>query len=83
MIVILVLLAVCIVALLLAMWQDINRTIDMNVKDLLDELRFNPDHTVQIDGVGDTLLDIDFDVYADDYIEEAEESELFYNGLDG
>lgn len=83
MIVIMVLLAACIVALLLAMWQDINRTIDMNVKDLLDELRFNPDHTVQIDGVGDTLLDIDFDVYADDYIEEAEESELFYNGLDG
>ena len=83
MIVIIVLLAACIVALLLAMWQDINRTIEMNVSDLLDELRFNPDHATQTDGVGDTLLDIDFDVYADDYVEEAEESELFYNGLEG
>ena len=84
MIVIIVLLAACIVALLLAMWQDINRTIEMNVSDLLDELRFNPDHAIQTDGVGEnTLLDIDFDVYADDYVEEAEESELFYNGLEG
>lgn len=83
MIVIMGLLAACIVALLLAMWQDINRTIEMNVSDLLDELRFNPDHAPQTDGVGDTLLDIDFDVYADDYVEEAEESELFYNGLEG
>ena len=82
MIVIMGLLAACIVALLLAMWQDINRTIEMNVSDLLDELRFNPDHAIQTDGEN-TLLDIDFDVYADDYVEEAEESELFYNGLEG
>ena len=84
MIVCMFLLVAVVVGLLLGMWQDINRTIEMNVEDLLNELRFNPDHAIQMDGVGENnILDVDFDVYADDYIEEAEESELFYNGLEG
>lgn len=83
MIVCMFLLVAVVVGLLLGMWQDINRTIEMNVEDLLNELRFSPDHAIQMDGVGENIIDVDFDVYADDYMEEAEESELFYNGLEG
>lgn len=72
MIVLMFLLTACVVGVMLGIWQDLQRQIDSTMNDLLDELRFNPDHALQVednDDDDDVEFNLDFTVHANEFDE--------------